>query len=65
MYPLDDWIFQDSYCYEKLTEHFQVNSLKGFGIDDSKACYVSAGAALHYLGSTENKNLFGQNVGLI
>ncbi len=57
MYPLDDWIFQDTYCYEKLTEHFQVNSLKGYGIDESKACYVAAGAALHYLGTTENKNL--------
>ena len=54
---LDDWIFQDDYANEQLTEHFKIKSLKGFGIDDLHYGIVSAGAILHYLSETQHKKL--------
>lgn len=54
---LDEWVFQEQYTYDLLTEHFQTNSLKGFSIEDAKAASIAAGAALHYLKDTEHANL--------
>ncbi|MCL4118025.1 UNVERIFIED_CONTAM: hypothetical protein GTU68_019415 [Idotea baltica] len=53
----NDWIFQDDYANEQLTEHFKIKSLKGFGIDDLKQGIVSAGAILYYLSETQHKKL--------
>ncbi len=55
-YPIDDWVFTDDFCQEKLLTHFQVKSLKGFGIESMKQAQIAAGATLHYLESTENKD---------
>lgn len=57
MTPQDEWIFTADYAREKLLNHFQAASLKGFGIDEMVAGQIAAGAVLHYLASTENKNL--------
>lgn len=57
VFNLDEWIFTFDYAREKLIEHFEVQSLKGFGIEDMTLAQVAAGAILHYLGTTENKNL--------
>ncbi len=54
-YSIDDWIFQQEYAREKLLEQFEVHSLKGFGIEDMAQAQVAAGAALHYLKTTENQ----------
>ncbi len=54
---LDDWIFSIDYAREKLLEYFEVSSLKGFGIEDLSLAQIAAGAVLHYLATTENKNL--------
>ncbi len=56
-YPLEDWIFTYDYGYEKLTEHFQVSSLKGFGVEQMYLAQIAAGTILHYLATTENTNL--------
>lgn len=56
-YPIDDWVFQSDYTNEKLLNHFKTISLGGFGIDDMKLGQIAAGAILHYLEATENKNL--------
>ncbi len=56
-YPLEEWIFAGSFGREKLLEHFQVLSLKGFGIEEMEVAQSAAGAILHYLNSTENKQL--------
>ena len=45
-----------SSCYEKLIEHFKINSLKGYGIDKDKLSIISSGATIFYL---EN-NFFGR-----
>lgn len=52
---LDDWIFNEVNGREKLLRHFNVNSLKGFGIDNLLAGQVAAGAILQYLELNENK----------
>lgn len=56
-FQLDEWVFQEQYTYGLLQQHFQTQSLKGYGIEDMKAAIVAAGAALHYLKDTEHPNL--------
>ena len=56
-YALEDWAFQYDFGRENLLEHFQTNSLKGFGIEDQEQGIIAAGAILHYLSETEHKNL--------
>lgn len=56
-FQLDEWVFQEQYTYDLLLQHFQTQSLKGFGIEDMKAASIAAGAALHYLKDTEHPNL--------
>ncbi|MDX2135081.1 MAG: DNA mismatch repair protein MutS [Saprospiraceae bacterium] len=54
---LEDWIFTYDFGREKLLQHFQTNSLKGFGIEELELAQPAAGAALHYLAATENNKL--------
>ena len=56
-YGLDDWVYSFDYGYEKLVEHFQTNSLKGFGIENLGEGIIAAGAILHYLESTEHHQI--------
>lgn len=56
-FALEEWIFQEQYCYDTLLAHFQTQSLKGYGIEDMKAATIAAGVALHYLKDTEHPNL--------
>lgn len=54
---LDDWVFQPEYAQESLQNHFDVKSLKGFGIQDLSIGIVAAGAILFYLSETQHKQL--------
>ncbi|MCB0571364.1 MAG: DNA mismatch repair protein MutS [Phaeodactylibacter sp.] len=54
---LDEWVYTYDYAREKLLGQFEVQSLKGFGVEDMELAQVAAGAVLHYLATTENKNL--------
>ena len=54
---LDDWVFQKEYGLDILQNHFAVNSLNGFGIQDLSEGIVAAGAALHYLSETQHNKL--------
>lgn len=56
-FKLDDWIFTKEYGFDRLTQHFETNSLKGFGIDDLELGQVAAGAILHYLHDTQHDKL--------
>ena len=56
-FGLEDWVFTVEYAREKLLSHFEVTSLKGFGVEDMGLAQIAAGATLHYLASTENTNL--------
>jgi DNA mismatch repair protein MutS len=54
---LDDWVFQKEYANETLQNHFEVKSLKGFGIQDLKNGIIAAGAVLYYLSETQHNQL--------
>ena len=56
-FQLEEWIFQEQYTYDLLLEHFQTQSLKGYGIEELPFAIIAAGAALHYLRDTEHPNL--------
>jgi DNA mismatch repair protein MutS len=56
-YVLEDWIYTSDYTYEKLTRHFQTNTLKGFGVEGLSNAIIAAGAVLHYLDDTEHKEV--------
>ncbi|WP_186434780.1 DNA mismatch repair protein MutS [Dokdonia sp. Hel_I_53] len=53
----EDWVFQTDYATESLHKHFEVNSLKGFGVEHLEAGIIASGAALHYLGETQHHKL--------
>ena len=53
-FTLEDWVFTTEFTQERLLKHFDVNSLKGFGVDNLEAGTVAAGAALHYLAETQH-----------
>lgn len=53
----EDWIFQDDYALETLTNHFKTKSLKGFGVDHLTHGIVAAGVVLHYLSDTQHRQL--------
>lgn len=54
---LDDWVFRDEASEDILRSHFEVNSLKGFGVDDLRAGKVASGVILHYLSETQHNKL--------
>jgi DNA mismatch repair protein MutS len=56
-YAVDDWIYQSDFLNEKLLRHFDVQTLKGFGIEDYRSGIMAAGSALHYLTEAEHTNL--------
>ena len=56
-FQLDEWVFREQYCYDLLLQHFQTQSLKGYGIEDLKAATIACGVAIHYLKDTEHANL--------
>ncbi|WP_158799898.1 DNA mismatch repair protein MutS [Pedobacter sp. L105] len=56
-FPIDDWAFTTDYANEILNKHFEVNSLKGFGVDKLQSGIIAAGVVLYYLNETEHRNL--------
>ncbi len=56
-FHIDEWVFREQYAYDLLLQHFQTQSLKGYGIDELKAAIIACGVVLHYLRDTEHVNL--------
>ena len=57
LYPLDDWVFTAETAQERLLKHFDVSTLKGFGVDDLQEGKIAAGAILHYLDITQHNQV--------
>lgn len=53
-FQIEDWAFQYDYALEKLTQHFKVKSLKGFGIENLQLGTIAAGAVFSYLDETHH-----------
>ena len=56
-FALEDWVYQEDFLKEKLHTHFQVQTLKGFGVDELIFGIQAAGACLQYLADTEHNKL--------
>ncbi len=54
---LEDWIFNFDYAYELLINHFNTQTLKGYGVEDLREGIIAAGAVLNYLQETQKANL--------
>ncbi|NCC18747.1 MAG: DNA mismatch repair protein MutS [Bacteroidia bacterium] len=53
----EDWVFTKDYANDILLKHFDVNSMKGFGIEEMNLGVVACGACLHYLNETQHTEL--------
>src|SRR5699024_2965247 len=56
-YTLDEWVYTGDYAREHLEKHFEVNSLKGFGVERQTVGVIAAGVTLHYLNENHHNNL--------
>ena len=54
---LEDWVFQKAYADDLLLGHFKTKSLKGFGVDKLELGVIAAGAILHYISTTQHRDL--------
>ncbi|NNK74837.1 MAG: DNA mismatch repair protein MutS, partial [Maribacter sp.] len=54
---MEDWLFQEDYAFETLTNHFKTTTLKGFGIDQLNHGIIASGVVLHYLSTTQHRQL--------
>ena len=54
---MEDWAFELGTAQEKLTTHFQTNSLEGFGVQKYTVGISAAGAVLHYLTQAQHRKL--------
>ena len=53
-FELDDWMMTRDAAMDRLTKQFQVQNLKGFGVDGLPEGVIAAGAILHYLDATQH-----------
>ncbi|UBM60240.1 DNA mismatch repair protein MutS [Marinilongibacter aquaticus] len=56
-YTLDDWAYTFDFSYPLLTQHFNTNNLKGFGVENLRDGVTSAGVILQYLKDTEHREI--------
>ncbi|MGH2664481.1 DNA mismatch repair protein MutS [Flavobacterium sp.] len=54
---LEDWVYKEDYAVETLVNHFQTNSLKGFGIEELANGIIASGAILYYLSETQHNKI--------
>ncbi len=54
---MPDWVYSIDSAKDRLTKHFDVKNLKGFGVTDLKLGVIAAGAILYYLDQTHHDNI--------
>jgi len=54
---MEDWVYQEDYAIETLTNHFKTATLKGFGVANLYHGIVASGVVLHYLSETQHRQL--------
>ncbi|GIJ93626.1 DNA mismatch repair protein MutS [Capnocytophaga stomatis] len=57
LFYLEDWVYKEDYARQTLTQHFQTNSLKGFGVEELTEALLAAGSVLYYLSETQHNKL--------
>jgi len=56
-FTLDDWVYTNDAATDRLYRHFEVKSLKGFGVQRMEYGIMAAGAILHYLDITQHHHI--------
>jgi DNA mismatch repair protein MutS len=56
-FGLEEWVYTTDYTNEKILRHFEIATLKGFGIEHLLTAQIAAGAILHYLHATKQDGL--------
>lgn len=56
-FGLEEWVYTTDYTTEKILRHFEIATLKGFGIEHLATAQIAAGAILHYLNATKQDGL--------
>ena len=56
-FQMDDWVFTEQSAMQKLLKHFNVKSLKGFGVEHLRSGVIAAGAILYYLEQTQHTHI--------
>ena len=57
IFILEDWVFNENYSKEKIYHHFEVKTLKGYGLKASDPALIASGAVIHYLIDTHHSEL--------
>lgn len=57
VFYLEDWVYKEDYAQETLMNHFQTNSLKGFGVEELPDGIIASGAILYYLSETQHNKV--------
>ncbi|MDB4093730.1 DNA mismatch repair protein MutS [Flavobacteriaceae bacterium] len=57
IFYFEEWVFNKDFALEKIKNHFDVSSLKGFGISENNIGLLACGSILHYLDETQHKKL--------
>ncbi len=56
-FTLEDWVYTSDAANDRLNRHFEVKSLKGFGVHRLEYGVIAAGAILHYLDITQHHHI--------
>lgn len=56
-FELDDWVFTQQTAQQKLTKHFHVKNMKGFGVANLTDGLIAASAILQYLEYTQHTEI--------
>lgn len=56
-FKLDDWVYTSDAATDRLLRHFEVKSLKGFGVDRLGYGVIASGAILQYLDITQHTHI--------
>jgi len=56
-YYLEDWAWKEDYALETLHQHFNTQTLKGFGVDHLSLGIIASGTILHYIKETQHHKL--------
>ncbi|MDO4159001.1 MAG: DNA mismatch repair protein MutS [Prevotellaceae bacterium] len=56
-FELEDWVFTEQTSVQKLLKHFDVKSLKGFGVEHLRSGVIASGAILQYLEMTQHTHI--------
>ncbi len=54
---IEDWFFDFDFANDLLKQHFNVKTLKGFGIEIQNAGLIASGIVLNYLKETQKANI--------